>query len=316
MTSIDESAIAKRPAAAEIAGRLPQGRGLPPLGAAGGARDRWSRYRKGVIVWLAVGWLVLVVLGALLADVLPLHRYDLFVTDLRPRTAPRLSFTEPLGTDVIGRSTLSRLVFGARQSLAVGLVSAALAMTAGVAIGIIAGYLRGKIDGAIGIVVDAVMAVPALVLLLAISAVGQRNVTTIVAGLALVGTPTFVRLARANTLAVVSRNHVTAARAMGASHARVILRELLPSVILPVLSYAFLFVAYVIVAEGTLSFLGLGIPPPRPSWGGMINEGRRFLGSKPYLVFTPSACIVLTVVSLTIIGDRARRRFDLGEANI
>jgi peptide/nickel transport system permease protein len=136
----------------------------------------------------------------------------------------------------------------------------------------------------------------------------------LIIGLSLLGIPAFARLSRASTLALAEREFVVAARAMGARHRRIMVRELLPNVALPLSSFAFLYMAIVIVAEGSLSFLGLGIPPPQPSWGGMVNDGRPFLYTNPYLVFIPAACLLFTVAAFSVLGDRARRRFDVRES--
>lgn len=266
--------------------------------------------RGRVLVWLAVGWLVLVGVAALCADLLPLPSPVSIVADLPARTPPRLSWTEPLGTDAIGRSVLSRVVFGARQSLVVGVVSAGLGMTVGLVVGMTAGYFRRRIDAIIGVLLDAMLSLPGLVILLAIVSVGRRSIVALTVGMGVVAIPVFARLARATTLSLVEREYVTAARAMGASHRRILLREVLPHVLLPTSSFVFLLIASLIVAEGSLSYLGVGIPPPAPSWGGMVNAGRPLLHSDPWLVFIPSFCLLFTVLAFTVVGDRARRHFD------
>lgn len=266
--------------------------------------------RRPIALWVSFAWIGLVAFFVIFAALLPLPRYDVIIEGLEPRAAPHLGFPELLGTDTLGRSVTSRLVYGARQSLIIGVLATSLAMIAGMTIGALAGYFRGAFDAMVSVVLDAVLSIPGLLLLVAIAAVGQRNVTTIVIGIAVLGVPTFARLARATTLSLVDREHVVAARAMGARHHRIILRELLPDVVLRILSYAFFFLAAVIVVEASLSFLRLGIPPPSPSWGGMINDGRPYLQSEPYLVFIPAACIVFTVASFTVIGDWLRRRYD------
>jgi peptide/nickel transport system permease protein len=265
-------------------------------------RGRFSYY-------LALFWIGLVVLAAVFADLLPIRRFDVLISDLAPRTAPGFR-AELLGTDATGRSMLSRAIYGARESLTVALFALVIAMTIGLVLGILAGFFRGKVDGLIGVVLDAVLSIPALVLLLAVAAVGKRDLNTLVIGLGIVGIPTFARLGRATTLSLVDRDYVTAARVLGASNMRLMRRELLPEVVLRVSSFSFLFMAYVIVAEGSLSFLGLGVPPPQPSWGGMINDARPFLQTDPYLAFLPAACLLFTVAALTVVADRARRHFD------
>jgi peptide/nickel transport system permease protein len=256
-------------------------------------------------LWGAISWVGLVVFVALFADLLPLHPYDQF-TDLSSRTPPGWRAPEFLGTDSLGRSVLSRLMYGARQSLQVALISVAFATAAGSLLGLTAGYLRGKVGEVIGVVLDALLAIPALVLLLAIAAIGSRNVTTTIIGLSILLTAPFARLVRASTIALADREFVMAARAMGATRRRIMFREILPNVVPGVVSVVFLYAASIIVAEGTLSFLGLGIPPPNPSWGGMVNDGRRFINESPALVFIPSAVLLLTVLSLRRVGEQIR----------
>jgi peptide/nickel transport system permease protein len=263
---------------------------------------------------LAFAWLALVGFAAAFADLLPLMPYDVPVEGLRPRTRPFQNPGEPLGTDALGRSMVSRLTYGARQSLLVGAGAVGAATIVGLVVGTVAGYLRGAADAVLRVLMDAQLAVPPLVLLLAVAAVGRHSVWSLLIGLAFVAIPTYARLARAQTLALAGRDYVLAARAMGAGKLRVIIRELLPGVALSLLAYTFLHMGLVIVAEGALSFLGLGIPPPSPSWGGMVNDSRRYLGTEPFLVFVPAGFLVLTVLAFTVVGDRARRLLDAREA--
>jgi peptide/nickel transport system permease protein len=265
--------------------------------------------RGGILYWAAVGWIALIVFFAIFAKVLPLHRYDGIVPGLPARSAPGWR-AEFLGTDIYGRSTLSRIIFAARSSMEVGILSVLVSTTAGLVIGMTAGFFRGVIDEAIGVVLDAVMAIPALVLLLALAALGRHDALALAIELALVSIPSSARLARATTLSLAGRDDIVAARVMGATNFRIMTRELLPNVALRLSSFAFLLMGLVLVAEGSLSFLGLGIQPPSPSWGGMISDGEPYLQTKPYLVFVPVLFLFLTVTAFTIIGDRARRRFD------
>jgi peptide/nickel transport system permease protein len=184
-------------------------------------------------------------------------------------------------------------------------------MGLGILIGIVAGYAKGKTDETIGVVLDAVLSIPALVLLLAVASVGKRDLTTLIIGLGIVGIPSVARLTRGSTLSLADRDFIVAARVMGATKFRIMSRELLPNVLLRVAPFAFLFMAFVIVAEGSLSYLGLGVPPPAPSWGGMISGAQQFLQTKPYLLFVPAACMFFTVAAFTVVGDRASRHFDV-----
>lgn len=317
MSARPDEVVAAAPEARDAVERSPRPeRGAIAVGDLQRLFARPPKRRGRATVIAAVVWLAVVVLAAVLADVLPLARYDQSIADLPARTAPRPSLDEPLGTDSLGRSVVARLVYGARPSLVVGLVSVAIALGVGTVLGMAAGYLRGKVDAVIGVVLDAVLAIPGLVLLLAVAAVGKRDITTVVLGLATIGTPLFARLARANTLVLADREYVRAARSMGAGHLRIMGREILPNLLLPISSYAFVFMAMVIVAEGSLSYLGLGIPPPQPSWGGMVSTGQAFLQTDAHLVLVPAACLLLTVVSFTVIGDHARRRFDSRETSL
>jgi peptide/nickel transport system permease protein len=264
-------------------------------------RRRWGLY-------VAIAWFALVVLASLFHSLLPVERYDQIVAT--PRKTPCLCLHEPLGTDAIGRSVTSRLIVGARQSLAVGGLSVGIAFVAGGLIGVVAGYRKGWTDRLIGLFVNAGLAFPPLVLLLAFAAMLEPSLSSIVIALACLFSFQFQRLARANTLSLANREFVVAARTSGARHRRVLVREIVPNVAIPLISYAFVIMATAMIAEGSLSFLGFGIPPPAPSWGGMINAGRPYLSTTPSLVFVPALTLLLTVLSLNTIGDAARRRFE------
>lgn len=267
----------------------------------------------GVVTWASVIWLTIVVFCAVFADLLPIRGYET-VDFQNPQQRPFRSWSEPLGTDFQGRSILSRSIHGARVSLAVGVVSVGVGMFLGGLLGLLAGYYRGWLDRLVTIVTDAFLAFPPLVLLLAIVAIRGRSITNLVLALAVLNTPTLARVTRANALVFVQREFVTAARAMGARHRRIIAREILPNVVMPVLSYGFIIAAVLIIAEGALSFLGLGIPPPRPSWGGMIAQGNNDLRSHPHNVFVPSAIMFMTVFALNQVGDHFRRSSDVRES--
>lgn len=270
------------------------------------------RRSRNMLLKIAIGWLVLIVVLALSASLLPLPGYDVRID--KPGLGPSLDFARLLGTDNLGRSMLSRLIYGARVSLAVGVVSVLIGMIVGGTIGLLAGYLRGWFDKVAAIVTDSLLAYPPLVLLLAITSTMGSSLRSLVISLGLLAVPTFTRLARANTLAVAQREFVTASRALGGRQMRIVFREIMPNVIFPVASYAFVMAAVVIVAEGSLSFLGLGIPPPAPSWGGMISAAKDRLATQPHLVFIPAAAMFLTIFSLNVIGDWARTRFDVRES--
>jgi peptide/nickel transport system permease protein len=219
-----------------------------------------------------------------------------------------------LGGDTLGRDILSRIVYGARVSLTVGLGAVVLGMFLGGSIGVIAGYFRGKVETVLMGIMDILLAFPALLLALAIVTFMASNSTiTVTLAIGLVAIPPVARLIRANTLVYAQREFVLAARALGASNLRVILREVLPNVALPGFSFAVIGIAVAIVAEGGLAYLGISVAPPTPTWGGMINDGRNALNDAPHITFVPSAFMVLTVLALNFAGDRLRSLFDVKE---
>jgi peptide/nickel transport system permease protein len=266
------------------------------------------RTRKfGLLFWSAIGWMTLVFTLALLAPVLPLPS----PTDMAmlERRAP-VSAAHWLGTDGLGRDELSRVIYGARISLTVGLLAPMIGLTIGGALGLLAGYLRGRFDIFVVGCMDVVLAFPPLVLALAVTAyLGQSglNLTCI---LGVLGIPAFMRVARASTLTLARREFVIAAQALGATHLRILFRELLPNVALPLAAFFLLLVAVTIVVEGALSFLGLGVPPPISSWGSMIGEGRESLEIAPRLAFIPALAMFLTVLSFNLVGDTLRALTD------
>lgn len=263
-------------------------------------RGRHSQ-RSSFSLYVALAWLALLVFGSIVAPLLPLEDYDAF-TSLDRNTAPGLHLDEPLGTDATGRSVLSRIVYGARQSLLVGTVSVGIATLVGSLVGMVAGFRKGVTDRVIIVVLDTLLAFPPLVLLLAIAAVGGRDLVTLTGALAVVLVAPIARFVRSQTLVWVDREFVLAGRLMGASSLRLMTREIFPNIVSTLSSVVFLYVALVIVAEGTLSFLGLGIPPPSPSWGGMVSDGRTWLQAAPHLVLVPSTVLLLTVLSFRRVG--------------
>lgn len=268
-----------------------------------------TRKKRSVIVWASYAWLFTIIGLALVVGLLPLAAYS--VPAGASRLGPDLGSVDLLlGTDSFGRSLLSRCIYGARVSLLIGTVAGMAGLAIGTVLGLLGGYLGGRADRFISLITDAMLAFPPLILLLALAAILTPSVTTILAGLTLVTIPNFVRLARANTISWSSREFVRAAKNMGASNTRILIKEILPNVLPSLGSFFPIVVAALIVAEGSLSFLGLGIPPPQPSWGGMINEGKGAIASSPHLVFVPAAFIFLTVFSLNQVGDHLRLRFD------
>ncbi|ABW13311.1 binding-protein-dependent transport systems inner membrane component [Parafrankia sp. EAN1pec] len=267
------------------------------------------RKSRSILVYLAYAWLIAVIALAALADVLPLASYSIPIG--KPRQGPDFSsFDLWLGTDQQGRSILSRCVYGARVSLLVGTVAGLIGAVIGTLLGMLAGYLGKAVDWIIRLITDAMLAFPPLILLLALSSILTPSVRTLLVGLTLLIIPTFVRLALANTLAWSSREFVTAARNMGAGHVRILVKEILPNLLPPLGAFLPVVMAALIVAEGSLSFLGMGIPPPQPSWGGMISDGKEAIADSPHMVLVPAIVIFFTVFALNQAGDHLRSRFD------
>ncbi len=276
----------------------------PPGRPAGALRSR------RIALALALGWIGLLVILALFADVLPLPGPERPVG--RAGTPPFTAAGPWLGTDGIGRDLASRLVYGVRISMMVSIGATAIAVVIGVVMGLLSAYLKGPIEAAINILTDVVLSFPPLLLLLALSTVVRPGVSTLVISLGLLFVPPFARLARATAMAQLNRDYITAARALGASHARILFRELLPNCIQPVISYSVVVIALIVVIEGSLSFLGVGVPPPAPSWGGMIADGKERLDTAAYMVIVPSIMIFLTVFAFNTVGDMLRRRASQG----
>lgn len=219
-----------------------------------------------------------------------------------------------LGTDKLGRDSLSRLVYGARVAMTVGVVAIAVGMIIGGTMGIVAGFFRGKVETSIMTVVDIMLAFPALVLAIAIVAFSHQSLTNVCIAVAIVATPAFARIARASTLTYSEREFVTAARVMGARNSRIMVREILPNAILPVAAFALVAVAVAIVAEGALAFIGLSVPIPEASWGSMIASGFDSIQDRPLTALLPAGVVFLTALAFNVLGDRFRTIFDVKDA--
>src|ERR1700730_5542531 len=215
-----------------------------------------------------------------------------------------------LGTDNVGRDVLSRVIGGTRVSLVAGLGSVAIAVVAGGLLGLLAGYAGGQADGLVMRLMDAVLSFPPLVLALALGAVLGAGLTGVVIALGVVYTPTFARLMRGQVLSITAREYVDAARALGVPGWRIAWSHVLPNATAPIVVQASLSVAFAILAEASLSFLGLGVQPPGASWGSMINAGRGYLQQAPWIVFGPGAALFVTVVGLNFVGDAVRDALD------
>jgi peptide/nickel transport system permease protein len=271
---------------------------------------RWKVLRRAARARLAPFGAAVMVLAVLVALAAPvIAPYDPLAQDLGNTLAPP-GRTHFLGTDNVGRDVLSRVIWGTRISLLAGLVSVVLAVLAGSLLGVLAGYSGGRVDGLVMRVMDAVLSFPPLVLALALGAVLGAGLTGVLLALGVVYTPTFARLMRGQVLTITARDYVDAARALGAPGWRVAARHVVPNAVNPIIVQASLSVAFAILAEASLSFLGLGIQPPEASWGSMINAGRGYLQQAPWIVFGPGAALFVTVVGLNFVGDAVRDALD------
>jgi peptide/nickel transport system permease protein len=215
-----------------------------------------------------------------------------------------------LGTDENGRDVLSRILYGTQVSLAAGLFSVTIALSLGVTIGLVSGYFGGRVDNVLMRCMDALLAFPTLVLALAITATLGPGLRNAMIAIGIVGTPIFARLTRGQVLSVREREMVEAARTIGASHVRIMVKHILPNVMGPLIVQISLSVAVAILAEATLSFLGLGVQPPQPSWGSMVSRGKDYLDLAPWLAFAPGGAILLAVLGFNFVGDAVRDALD------
>ncbi len=259
-------------------------------------------------VHVGVAVLALLVLVALAAPLLA--PADSYRSDLPGRLATP-SAAHVFGCDGLGRDLFARIAYGARVSLGVATVVIAISLVVGVAVGAGAALAGGWVDTLLARAIDVVLAFPGLLLAIALAAVRGPGIANVVIALAALGWPGYARLARAEITGLRSREFAQAARALGARPARVLVRHLLPAALPTLLVQATFGFSGAIIAESSLSFLGLGVPPPLPSWGAMLDEGRQFLLVAPHLVIFPGAVLALTVLALQLVGDGLRDWLDV-----
>jgi peptide/nickel transport system permease protein len=267
-------------------------------------RQRWPQLPPRAQVGLVMT--VSIVLVAIFAPLLAPHPFDdqdLARSLLPPAWLPGADGSYPLGTDYQGRDLLSRLIFGARTSLAVGAAAVVLAGLIGVSLGLIAGFFRGWADDVLMRIADAQLAFPPIVLAVGVLSVVGPSLTTIVALLGVVGWVQYARVVRGETLSLRERDFVAAARCLGAGNARILVRHILPNALGPVLVIAALNMSTMILAEASLSFLGIGVRPPIPAWGSMLSEARDVFDVAWWTAVFPGLAIVWTVFGINLLGD-------------
>jgi peptide/nickel transport system permease protein len=273
--------------------------------------SEWRRFRRvflsrGMVVFGLVV-LLLLFFTAILAPLLA--PYDPF----RPGQAPSLaqpSWAHPLGTDLLGRDTLSRLVYGSRTALEVGFISVGVASVLGVVLGILAGYFRGAVNVLIMRAMDALLCFPMILLALVMASVLGGGIENVIIALSIATIPGYARVACGLTLSLKENDYVLAQRSMGSGDIRTMLRHILPNAFPPLIVLLTMQLGNLILAEAGLSFLGIGIEPPGAAWGAMVNDGYKYLRQNPVLSFAPGLAIMLVVFAFNMVGDGLRDALD------
>lgn len=257
---------------------------------------------------LAGGVIILaVVFTAILAPWI--SPYDPIDQDMRNALSPP-NPRHPLGTDPFGRDILSRLIWGSRISLKVGLLSVALALAVGVPLGVVAGYFRGIADSVISRIIDIVLSFPGIILAIVIMSVLGQSLDNVIIAISISLVPRFARLARGQVLAIRESEYIQAAVSMAAGHFYIIYRHVLPNSLAPIIVQSTLALGGAIIVEASLSFLGLGVQPPTPTWGEMLSTGRQYLYTAPWIAFTAGLAITVTVLGFNLFGDGLRDLLD------
>jgi len=278
-----------------------------PPAEAGPWRRAWRRLlrRRGAVLGFAVV-VMFIVLAVFAPWIAPQDPIATSWSAIRQAPTP----THWFGTDEIGRDVLSRVVWGTRASLLAGVVSVSISLLLGVPIGLAAGFIGGVVDGVISRITDAFLACPFLILAIALAAFLGPSLTNAMIAIGVSATPIFVRLTRAQVLNVKVEDYIEAARAVGNPPWRVAWRHVMPNVVAPLIVQATLAVAAAVIAEASLSFLGLGQQPPAPSWGSMLNTAKNYVDNAPWMAIWPGLSIFLLVLSFNLLGDGLRDAFD------
>ncbi|MFC5500017.1 ABC transporter permease [Caenimonas terrae] len=281
--------------------------GTAPVREAGPWQRAWRRLRRrhGALFGLAI--VLLFVALAVFAPWIAPHD-PVAASWAAIRKAPTAQYW--LGTDEIGRDVLSRVIWGTRASLLAGVVSVSISLLIGVPLGMAAGFLGGVVDAVISRVTDAFLACPFLILAIALAAFLGPSLTNAMIAIGVSAAPVFVRLARGQVLSVKVEDYVEAARAVGNSPLRIALRHILPNITAPLVVQATLAIAAAVIAEASLSFLGLGQQPPAPSWGSMLNTAKNYIDNSPWMAISPGVAIFLLVLSFNLLGDGLRDALD------
>ena len=272
-------------------------------------KETWRRLKKSRNAMIGLALITIIIVAALITPFIFDYDTQVIMQNIPERLQPP-SWEHPFGTDSLGRDMFARIMYGARTSLMIGAISCLICCTSGVLLGAIAGFFGGKIDDIIMRFFDILLAIPSTLMAIVLVAAFGTSLLNIIIAVGLPTLPQYVRITRASVMTIKQQEYVEAARAVGATNAQIIRMHILPNCMSPVLVQATLRVATVIADAAGLAFLGLGIPAPRPDWGGMLAAGREFLRDYPHTVLFPGLAIMLTILALNLLGDGLRDALD------
>jgi ABC-type dipeptide/oligopeptide/nickel transport system permease subunit len=267
----------------------------------------WRLFSRNTMTLVGLAIVVAFLLLALAAPIVAPEGY--VAQNVRARLSP-MSFEHLLGTDELGRDILARIVWGTRISLMAGVISVLIGMLVGVTVGMLAGYMRGVVDNVLMRLVDIMLSLPFFLLAIVIVSVGGQTLSSVMIAIGAWTIPSYARIVRSQTLVMRERAFVEAARALGVQDGRIILRHILPNITGPILVEGSLRVGHAILAEAALSFLGLGVPPPEPSWGAMLLGAQPYFRSAPWVAIFPGLAITISVLGFNLVGDGLRDAID------
>ncbi|MET1001861.1 MAG: ABC transporter permease [Acidimicrobiia bacterium] len=290
----------------------------PPIGTEAGIgdvappqplrKDVWRRFRRNKLAMFGLVFFLLLVLVAIFAPIVAPYGPTEIPKPVEVRASP--STDHWFGTDNIGRDVFSRVVYGARISLKIGIIATAISLSIGVVLGALSGYFAGVTDTIVMRVTDALLAIPYIILAIAIAALFGRSVNSVILVLGLTGWLAIVRIVRANFMSLKQLEYVEAARALGYNRTRIIFKHILPNALQPIIVYGTIAIGGVILAEAALAYLGVGVQPPTPAWGLMVADGKRNISNAPWIIFFPGMAIFLTVLAFVFMGDGLRDALD------
>lgn len=274
-----------------------------------GSRKSWRAFQgRKLAVVLSASWVVGVLLLSITADWLPIRE---MILPIGPSNQPPHWGRELLGLDVVGRSMVSRLIYGARTSYLIAICATALALCVGCTIGLLAVYFRGAVNFLANLLSTVLLSIPGLLMLLTIAVIVKPSYVSVIGSIALLKLPDFIRVIQGIGRSEIEKSYIVAARGMGASASRIIVRELLPSTLVSVITYAGVVLPHVMLAEGALSYLGYGVPSPASSWGQMIAQGQPDIATAPWQVVIPAIIFAINILSLYTLADWLRAKVDL-----